>query len=161
MLTGDNQNTAMMVAQKLGISEVVAGVFPKDKADMIKACKDNKEGVMMVGDGINDAPSLAIADIGVSIRNATDIATDSADVILIDDEIKKIPDFLMIAKRTKTIIKENLFWAFFYNTLMVPIAMGLLENWGIVMNPMWGSLAMMASSLTVVFNSLRLRYFRK
>ena len=112
---------------------------------------------MMVGDGINDAPSLANSDIGVSLSGATDIAGDSADIILIQDDLSKIVTLFDISKRTIKIIKENLFWAFIYNILMIPIAIGLLKPLGIMISPMVASIAMTISSLTVVLNSLRLK----
>ena len=112
---------------------------------------------MMIGDGINDAPSLANATIGVSLGNATDIATDSASVILLNNNLTKIIDLITISKKTITIIKQNLFWAFFYNILMIPVAIGILKGIGITLNPMIASLAMMLSSLTVILNTLRLK----
>lgn len=112
---------------------------------------------MMIGDGINDAPSLASATIGVSINGGTDIAGDSADVILMHDDLYKIVTLLNISKKTVGIIKENLFWAFIYNILMIPIAIGLLKPLGIIISPMIASISMTISSLCVVLNSLRLR----
>ncbi|HAB66153.1 MAG TPA: hypothetical protein DCE23_02175 [Firmicutes bacterium] len=155
MLTGDNENTAKIIADSLGIKKVIADVLPEEKASVIKKMKDKGHIVMMVGDGINDAPSLANANIGVSISNATDIATQTADVILLNDDIKKINHLIKISKYTIRNIKQNLFWAFFYNVLMIPAALGLYPN--IKLNPMLASLAMTLSSLTVVFNALRLK----
>lgn len=155
MLTGDNENTAKIIADSLGIKKVIANVLPEEKASVIKKMKDEGHIVMMVGDGINDAPSLANADIGVSISNATDIATQTADVILLNDDIEKVNHLLKISKYTIRNIKQNLFWAFFYNVLMIPAALGLYSN--IKLNPMLASLAMTLSSLTVVFNALRLK----
>ena len=116
---------------------------------------------MMVGDGINDAPSLVTATIGVSVNGGTDIAIDSADVILMNDDLKNVTDLISISNMTLRNIKQNLFWAFFYNACMIPIAIGLLKPFNISMNPMFGGLAMMISSLTVVFNALRLKKWRR
>lgn len=157
MLTGDNEKTAKIIGEKLGIKNIIANVLPSEKASKIKELKNNNKVVMMVGDGINDAPSLANADIGVSIGNATDIAINSSDIILLNNEIDKILNLFIISKHTINNIKQNLFWAFFYNTLMIPIALGLLKNFGLSLNPMIASLAMTLSSLTVIFNALRLR----
>ena len=116
---------------------------------------------MMIGDGINDAPSLASATIGVSINGGTDIAIDSADIILMQDDLTKIVTLLETSKKTVRIIKENLFWAFFYNILMIPIAIGLLKPVGLIISPMIASISMTISSLYVVLNSLRLRKSKK
>lgn len=155
MLTGDNETTANIIAKNLGIKKVIANVLPSDKAKVIKDLKNKGKIVMMVGDGINDAPSLANANIGVSISNATDIAIDSSDVILLNDDIDKINHLIKISKHTIRNIKQNLFWAFFYNILMIPAALGFIPN--ISLNPMLCSIAMTISSLTVVFNALRLK----
>ena len=112
---------------------------------------------MMCGDGINDSVSLVTADIGLSISNGTDVAMDSASVVLMNDNLDKINDLIYISERTIRNIKQNLFWAFFYNICMIPIASGLLKGWGIVLNPMIAALAMTISSLTVVLNALRLK----
>ena len=157
MLTGDNETTANQIASKLGIDQVIADVLPKEKVSAITKLLTQGKKVMMVGDGINDAPSLAKATIGVSIKSGTDIAADSSDVILMDDGIEKIPELIRISKKTIRNIKQNLFWAFFYNLLMIPLAIGLLKPWHITVNPMIAALAMTCSSLTVVFNALRLK----
>ena len=157
MLTGDNKKTAELIADELGIKKVIADMLPNKKADFVKALiKDNKK-VLMVGDGINDAVALVNATIGVSISDGTDVAVDSSDVILMNNDLNNIVKLLEISKESFKIIKQNLFWAFFYNLIMIPIASGLLAPLGIVMNPMIASLAMTLSSLTVVFNSLRLK----
>ena len=156
MLTGDNEKTAKAIAQQLGITEVIANVLPKEKAEKIKELKQNGL-VMMCGDGINDSVSLVTADIGVSVGSGTDIAMDSSDVVLMQDDLEKIPELMDISKRTIRNIKQNLFWAFFYNICMIPIAMGVFSTWGLTMNPMFASLAMTLSSITVTLNSLRLR----
>lgn len=157
MLTGDNEKTANLVAKNIAIHKVIANVLPKEKANVIKSLKSKKKTVMMVGDGINDAPSLAIADIGVSISGASDIANDSADIILMNDNLSKILKVIDISRLTIRNIKQNLFWAFFYNILMIPIAIGFLKPIGISLNPMIAGIAMTISSLTVVFNALRLK----
>jgi len=156
MLTGDNEKTAEIVAKQIGIEKVISNVTPKEKAKKIKELK--KDGiVIMCGDGINDSISLVTADIGVSISSGTDIAMDSASVILMNDNIEKINELIEISARTIKNIKQNLFWAFFYNICMIPIACGILEPIGIEMNPMVAAFAMTISSLTVVLNALRLK----
>ena len=155
MLTGDNDITAKVIASELGIKKVIANVLPNMKANYVKKLVDSGRKVIMVGDGINDAPALATATIGVSINDGTDVAMDSSDVILMNNDMNNILDLIVISKKAYKVIKQNLFWAFFYNLCMLPIAMGLLENFGISMTPMFGSIAMIFSSLTVVFNSLR------
>ena len=157
MLTGDNEKTALVVANELGITKVKADVIPKEKALYIKQLVDDGKKVIMVGDGINDAPSLVNATIGISVNDGTDVAMDTASVILMNNDMGNILDLINISKRSYKIIKQNLFWAFFYNVVMLPIAMGLFSNFGINMSPMFGSIAMTISSLTVVLNSLRLR----
>ncbi len=157
MLTGDNNDTALKIGKELGIENIISDVVPKEKADVIKSLKEKDKRVMMVGDGINDAPSLTLADIGVSLTGATDIASSSADVILMNDNLLKIVDFLYIGKRTLINIKQNLFWAFFYNICMLPLAMGLFVNLGFEINPMIACISMILSSLFVIFNALRLK----
>ena len=156
MLTGDNEKTANAIARQIGIEKVVANVLPKQKAEEIKKLKEQGL-VMMCGDGINDSVSLVTADIGVSISSGTDIAIDSAEVVLMNDNLEKIEELIEISKKTIRNIKQNLFWAFFYNICMVPIASGILQPLGITMNPMIAAFAMTISSLTVVLNTLRLR----
>ncbi len=156
MLTGDNEVTAKIIAGELGITKVISNVLPKKKASTIKDLVSKGRKVIMVGDGINDAPALVNSTIGISVNDGTDVAMDSADVILMNNDISNILDLIKISKKAYLIIKENLFWAFFYNLLMIPIAIGLLENYGISMSPMFASIAMTISSLTVVLNSLRL-----
>ena len=156
MLTGDNEKTAKAIAKQLGIEKVIANVLPKQKAEEIKKLKQNGL-VMMCGDGINDSVSLVTADIGVSISSGTDIAMDSAEVVLMNDNLEKIEELIEISRKTIKNIKQNLFWAFFYNICMVPIACGILEPLGITMNPMIAAFAMTISSLTVVLNALRLK----
>ena len=157
MLTGDNLETAKKIGAELGITEVIANVLPKEKAEMIKKLKTENKYVMMCGDGINDSPALANADIGVSVKSGTDIAMDSSDVILTKNDLSSIYKLIKISEKTIRNIKQNLFWAFFYNMLMIPIAIGVLTPIGITINPMWASLAMVFSSLTVIANTLRLK----
>lgn len=156
MLTGDNEKTAKAIANQIGVDEVIANVLPKQKAEEIKKFKE-KGLVMMCGDGINDSVSLVTADIGVSVSSGTDIAMDSSNVVLMNDSLEKIEDLISISEKTIKNIKQNLFWAFFYNICMIPIACGVLEPLGVVMNPMIAAFAMTISSLTVVLNALRLK----
>jgi Cu+-exporting ATPase len=157
MLTGDNKQTAERVAEKLEISRVVSNVLPSEKADLIKKLKKENKYVMMCGDGINDSPALANSDIGVSVKSGTDIAMDSSDVILTKNDLNSILKLINISERTIRNIKQNLFWAFFYNSLMIPIAMGVFRFAKITINPDVASFAMVFSSITVIFNALRLR----
>lgn len=157
MLTGDNKRIAQLIAYELGIDEILADVLPQQKASFIKSLIEDNKKVLMIGDGINDAPALVNATIGVSISDGTDIAVDSSDVVLMNNDLNNIIELLEISKSSFRIIKQNLFWAFFYNLVMIPVAAGILSPFNIVMNPMIASLAMTLSSLTVVFNSLRLR----
>lgn len=158
MLTGDNNLTANKVATELGIENVLSGVKPKEKTAYIKKLIKEDKKVIMVGDGINDAPSLSSATIGISLKGATDIATSSADVILVNNNLLKIIDLFDLSKKTIKNIKENLFWAFIYNLIMIPMAMGIIPKFHI--NPMIACLAMIISSLTVTFNALRLKSTR-
>ena len=156
MLTGDNEKTAEIIAKEIGINKVISNVTPKEKSEQIKKLKENGL-VMMCGDGINDSVSLVTADIGVSVSSGTDIAMDSSQVVLMNDNLEKINDLIEISRKTIRNIKQNLFWAFFYNICMIPIACGILQPFGITMNPMIAAFAMTISSLTVVLNALRLR----
>ena len=160
MLTGDHEGVANQIAKEVGIRHVISDVLPKEKASYIEKLKQDGKHVIMVGDGINDAPALVASSIGISINQGTDVAMDSADVILMNNNLSNIIDFIDISKRSYHIIWQNLFWAFFYNALMIPIAAGFLSPLGITMNPMVASIAMTISSLTVVMNSLRLRRWK-
>lgn len=157
MLTGDNKETAEKIAKKIGITKVISDVLPTEKSNTIKKLKEENKFVMMCGDGINDSPALAISDIGVSVNSGTDIAMDSSDVILTKNDLRSIINLINISKKTIRNIKQNLFWAFFYNFLMIPVAMGVLKPIGIYINPMIASLAMVLSSITVIINTLRLK----
>ena len=136
---------------------MISNVVPSEKASIIKKLKEENKFVMMCGDGINDSPALASSDIGVSVNSGTDIAMDSSDVILTKNNLGSIINLIHISKKTIRNIKQNLFWAFFYNCLMIPIAIGILKPIGISINPMIASLAMVFSSITVICTSLRLR----
>ena len=157
MLTGDNDVTAKIIADKLNIKTVISNVMPNEKTNVIKNLINKGKKVMMVGDGVNDAPALASSNIGVSVSSGTDIASSNSDVILMNDDLDKIISLMIISKKTIRNIKQNLFWAFFYNVCMIPIAIGLLKQFNIYLNPSIAGLAMMFSSLTVVFNALRLK----
>lgn len=159
MLTGDNEVTAKKIAEIAGIETVVANVMPSQKAEYVEKFK--KDGlVMMCGDGINDSVSLVKADIGVSVSSGTDIAMDSAQVVIMNDNLDRINDLIRISSKTIRNIIGNLFWAFFYNICMIPIAMGVFVGLGVSMNPMLAALAMVFSSLFVVLNALRLRFVK-
>lgn len=157
MLTGDNTQTAEKIAKEIGITTVISNVTPREKTEVVKKLKEEGKYVMMCGDGINDSPALASSNIGVSVNSGTDIAMDSSDVILTRNDLNSILNLINISKKTIRNIKQNLFWAFFYNSLMIPIAMGLFSKWGVTINPMIASLAMVISSLTVTLNALRLK----
>lgn len=161
MLTGDNTQTAEKIAKEIGITTVISNVTPREKTEVVKKLKEKGKYVMMCGDGINDSPALASSNIGVSVNSGTDIAMDSSDVILTRNDLNSILNLINISKKTIRNIKQNLFWAFFYNSLMIPIAMGLLGKWGVTINPMIASLAMVISSLTVTLNALRLKRLAK
>ena len=161
MLTGDNTQTAEKIAKEIGITTVISNVTPREKTEVVKKLKTEGKYVMMCGDGINDSPALASSNIGVSVNSGTDIAMDSSDVILTRNDLNSILNLINISKKTIRNIKQNLFWAFFYNSLMIPIAMGLLGKWGVTINPMIASLEMVISSLTVTLNALRLKRLAK
>ncbi len=160
MLTGDNKETAEIIGKDIGITKIISNVIPSEKAQTIKKLKQENRYVMMCGDGINDSPALASCDIGVSVNSGTDIAMDSSDVILTKNDLGSILNLINISKKTIRNIRQNLFWAFFYNALMIPIAIGLLKPVGISINPMIASLAMVFSSITVILNALRLKNIR-
>lgn len=161
MLTGDNCETAAAIGEKAGINTVLAQVLPGDKAAVIKKLKADGKNVLMVGDGINDAPALVTADVGMAISSGTDIAVESADVVLMNDSLFSIGKAIMLSKATIRNIKQNLFWAFFYNCLGIPVAAGVLyPAFGIQLSPMIGAAAMSLSSVFVVSNALRLRLFK-
>ena len=161
MLTGDNQNTARAIAKMAKIDDVIAGVLPGEKAMAIRDLQEKKRRVLMVGDGINDAPALVTADVGMAIGAGTDIAMESADVVLMNNSLAGVCDGIALSKATIRNIKQNLFWAFIYNSLGIPIAAGVFYPlFGLQLSPMIGAAAMSLSSLFVVTNALRLRVFR-
>lgn len=157
MLTGDNEKTAKAIGKKAGVDEVIAGVLPDGKDEVIRSLQKNGS-VAMVGDGINDAPALTRADIGMAIAAGTDIAVDSADIVLMQSSLRDVPAAIRLSRSTLKNIHENLFWAFFYNSIGIPLAAGLFVKFGITLNPMFGAAAMSLSSFCVVMNALRLNF---
>ena len=161
MLTGDNEKTAKAIAAKAGIDRVISDVLPGDKAGAVERLRKEGHKVVMVGDGINDAPALVTADVGLAIGNGTDIAIESADVVLMNGSLMGVGNAVALSRATIRNIRENLFWAFFYNCLGIPVAAGALyPAFRILLNPMIGAAAMSCSSVFVVTNALRLRFFK-
>ncbi|BHH82539.1 heavy metal translocating P-type ATPase [Desulforhopalus sp. 52FAK] len=160
MLTGDNEQTAEVIANIAGISHVVAGLFPEDKSDEIKRLKEKGRTVAMVGDGINDAPALAVADVGMAMGTGIDIAMESADIVLMNGNLEGVEKAIGLSRATMRNIRQNLFWAFIYNVIGIPVAAGvLILVGGPALSPMLGGAAMALSSVSVVSNALRLRYY--
>ncbi|MCX5850825.1 MAG: copper-translocating P-type ATPase, partial [Deltaproteobacteria bacterium] len=158
MITGDNEKTALAIARDIGIDETIAQVLPQDKAAKIRRLQKEGRVVAMVGDGINDAPALAAADVGIAIGSGTDIAKEAGDITLLTNDLTLVPSSLALSALTMKVIRQNLFWAFFYNVLGIPVAAGVLYPvFGIFLNPMYAAAAMAMSSVSVVSNSLRLR----
>jgi P-type Cu+ transporter len=158
MLTGDNEQTARAIASQAGIEEVVAGVLPQGKVDVIRRLQSEGRVVAMAGDGINDAPALAAADTGIAMATGTDIAMEAADVTLMRDDLRALASAIRLSKATMRVMRQNLFWAFVYNIIGIPVAAGLLyPAFGVMLSPVLASAAMAMSSVSVVSNSLRLR----
>ncbi|MGL5868792.1 heavy metal translocating P-type ATPase, partial [Clostridium chrysemydis] len=161
MLTGDNEKTAKAIAKTVGIDRVVSDVLPEGKANVIKEIQNEGKKVAMVGDGINDAPALATAEIGIAIGSGTDVAIESADIVLMRSDILDVVSAIQLSRATIRNIKENLGWAFGYNVLGIPVAMGILYIFGgPLLNPMIGAFAMSLSSVSVLLNALRLKRFK-
>jgi P-type E1-E2 ATPase len=161
MVTGDNARTARAIADRLGIDEVEAEVLPEGKVEAVRRLKEGGRTVAFVGDGINDAPALSEADIGIAIGTGTDIAIESADVVLMSGDVAGVIKAIAISRATIRNIRQNLFWAFAYNTALIPVAAGLLyPAFGILLSPMLAAGAMAMSSVFVVGNALRLRRVR-
>ena len=161
MLTGDAPNAAQAVAQKLGITDVVAGVYPDRKAETVKELQAKGQRVAMVGDGINDAPALAQADVGIAMGSGIDVAMESGDIVLLQGDVSAVVSALELSRAVMRNIRQNLFWAFAFNTIGIPVAAGVLHIWGgPTLNPMIAGSAMALSSFTVVSNALRLRFFQ-
>ena len=158
MITGDNDITARVIGKEAGVDEIISKVLPEEKLNKIKEIMNKGKIVTMIGDGINDAPSLAYANVGIAIGSGTDIAIESGDIVLIHSNLNDLLKTINLSKETIKVIKQNLFWAFFYNIILIPIAAGILKVFsGPELNPIFATIAMSLSSISVVTNALRLK----
>jgi Cu+-exporting ATPase len=161
MLTGDNARTAKAIARQVGVDSVLAEVLPGDKANEIKRLQDEGKIVAMVGDGINDAPALAQANIGIAVGGGTDVAIETGDIVLVKNDLRDVVISIQLSRATMSKIKQGLFWAFAYNTVLIPVAAGILYPFtGILLEPVFGAAAMAFSSVSVVTNASLLKRFK-
>jgi Cu+-exporting ATPase len=161
MITGDNERTAKAIAKQVGVNRVLAEVLPEDKASEIKRLQDEGKIVAMVGDGINDAPALAQADIGIAVGSGTDVAMETGDIVLVKDDLRDVVISIQLSRATMTKIKQGLFWAFAYNTALIPVAVGILYPFmGVLLDPIFAAAAMATSSVSVVTNASLLKRFK-
>ena len=160
MITGDNERTAKEISLQLGIDNVMAEVLPQDKAKKVRELQEKNKIVAAVGDGINDAPMLAQADVGIAVGAGTDIAKETGGIVLIKNDLRDVVTAIDLSKRTVSKMKQNLFWAFFYNIALIPVAAGLLYPFGILLNPIFAAIAMASSSITVVGNAMMLNRYK-
>jgi ATPase, P-type (transporting), HAD superfamily, subfamily IC len=157
MLTGDNERTAGAIARELGVTEVIAGVMPDGKLEVIRRLQSEGRVVAMVGDGVNDAPALALAEVGITMASGSDVAMEAGDVTVMRSDLMGVRDAIRLSRETMRVMRQNLFWAFGYNVVTIPLAAGVLYPvWGVLLSPVLASAVMAFSSVSVVTNSLRL-----